>query len=104
MFASGYPRQRFKFVPGDVQLTLSTVAHGQIAFLRLDTDWYESTKVELERLYDRLAIGGVLVIDDYGRWRGSRKATDEFIASLGTRAPMLIRTTGAERLCIKVRD
>ena len=47
----------------------------------LDTDWYESTRHELQHLYPRLSQGGVLIIDDYGHWKGSRKATDEFIAA-----------------------
>ena len=52
-----------------------------ISVLRLDTDWYESTKAELEILYPKLAIGGVLIIDDYGHWGGSRKAVDEYFAN-----------------------
>lgn len=50
----------------------------KISILRLDTDWYASTKVELEILYPRLVHGGVLIIDDYGHWKGARKAVDEF--------------------------
>jgi hypothetical protein len=50
----------------------------QISVLRLDTDWYESTRKELEVLYPRLSIGGVLIIDDYGHWAGCKKATDEY--------------------------
>jgi hypothetical protein len=48
--------------------------------LRLDTDWYESTAAEFEILYPRLSTGGVLIIDDYGCWAGSRKATDDYFA------------------------
>ena len=46
--------------------------------MRLDTDFYESTKIELEVLYKKLSIGGVLIIDDYGNWLGAKKAVDEF--------------------------
>ena len=49
-----------------------------ISLLRLDTDWYESTKVELEILYPRLQKNGVLLLDDYGHWEGARKAVDEY--------------------------
>jgi hypothetical protein len=68
------------FVKGKVEETLAdTNSHPQrIALLRLDTDWYESTKVELEVLYPRLVPGGVLIIDDYGHWAGARKAVDEY--------------------------
>ena len=49
--------------------------------MRLDTDWYESTKAELEILYPKLSNGGVLIIDDYGHWEGARKAVDEYFSS-----------------------
>jgi len=58
----------------------SSMPNGPIALLRLDTDWYESTRHELEHLYPRLVRGGVLVIDDYGHWAGARKAVDDYIA------------------------
>ena len=50
----------------------------KISLLRLDTDFFESTKKELEILYPRLVSGGVLIIDDYGHWKGSKKAVDEY--------------------------
>lgn len=69
-----------RFVKGDVARTLLDPQGlpAKIAVLRLDTDWYESTKVELEVLYPRLSHGGVLIIDDYGHWGGARKAVDEY--------------------------
>ena len=76
-----YPEARIHYVRGRVEDTLPTQAPAQIALLRLDTDWYESTKHELEHLYPRLVSGGVLLIDDYGHWKGARQATDEFIAA-----------------------
>ena len=50
----------------------------KISILRLDTDFYESTKIELEILFPRLVKGGVLIIDDYGFWKGAKKAVDEY--------------------------
>ena len=50
----------------------------KISILRLDTDWYSSTKKELEILYPKLAKNGVIIIDDYGHWQGCRKACDEY--------------------------
>ena len=72
--------EKVKFVEGDVARTLANVDElpSVISVLRLDTDWYESTKVELEVLYPRLSVGGVLIIDDYGHWGGARKAVDEY--------------------------
>jgi hypothetical protein len=52
-----------------------------IALLRLDTDWHASTHHELRHLFPRLVKGGVLIIDDYGHWRGARQAVDEYFAA-----------------------
>lgn len=79
----GYPADRVHFHPGLVEKTIPSQAPDKISVLRLDTDWYASTIHELDHLYDRLTPGGVLIIDDYGYWRGSRQATDEFIAKRG---------------------
>lgn len=66
------------FVKGMVEKTLELNLPNRIALLRLDTDFYESTKAELEFLYPRLSKGGVLIIDDYGAWAGARKAFDDY--------------------------
>lgn len=73
---------RVILVQGPVEhtLPLGLQVPDEIAVLRLDTDWYESTRIELEHLYPRLAIGGVLIIDDYGHHQGCRKAVDEYFA------------------------
>lgn len=83
MARTGYPKERLHFVEGPVEETLPAGAPDQIALLRLDTDWYESTRHELEHLYPRLVPGGPLVIDDYGHWQGARRAVDEFLAQGG---------------------
>jgi O-methyltransferase len=76
----GYPREQMFFVKGPVEETIPGIIPERIALLRLDTDWYESTKHELVHLYPRLVPGGVLMIDDYGHWRGAQKATDEYFS------------------------
>jgi hypothetical protein len=81
--STSYPAQRLHFIPGRVEDTLPRQAPQSIALLRLDTDWYESTRHELEHLYPRLVPGGVLIIDDYGHWAGCRKAVDEYFAAKG---------------------
>lgn len=73
-----YPDDRVHFVQGLVEQTIPAVMPDRIAILRLDTDFYSSTKHELEHLYPRLSAGGVLIIDDYGAMPGSRLATDEY--------------------------
>jgi O-methyltransferase len=75
----GYPENRIHFVEGRVEETVPANAPAQISLLRLDTDWYSSTKHELVHLYPRLARGGVLIIDDYAYWQGARQAVDEYI-------------------------
>lgn len=72
--------ERIVIVKGDVMQTLADPSNlpEKISLLRLDTDWYESTKFELEVLYSKLVPGGYLIIDDYGHWDGCRKAVDEF--------------------------
>ncbi len=78
---TGYPMDRFVFVEGDVAATIPARAPEQISLLRLDTDWYESSRHELVHLFPRVAERGVLIIDDYGHWAGSRKAVDEYFAA-----------------------
>jgi O-methyltransferase len=77
---TNYPVNNFILIKGKVEDTLvSNKPDGKLSILRLDTDWYESTKVELVNLYPNLSNRGVLIIDDYGHWQGSRKAVDEYI-------------------------
>lgn len=76
---TSFPLDLVEIIEGDVALTLDTKYPEKIALLRLDTDWYESTRKELEILFPRLAVGGVCIIDDYGHWQGARKAVDEYL-------------------------
>ncbi len=80
MKKTGYPSARIFYVKGMVEATLPDYkVNNKIALLRLDTDWYESTKIEMNYLFPSLEKGGVLIIDDYGHWQGARKAIDEYI-------------------------
>ena len=88
VFSTGYPREKFTFVKGDVARTLRETFPENISLLRLDTDWYESTRMELEVLYPQLSVGGVCIFDDYGHWQGARKAVDEYFEKLGPRPYM----------------
>lgn len=104
MDSTGYPAEQVRYVPGKVEDTLSH-DHPQdmperIAVLRLDTDWYASTKHEMEHLYPRLIPGGVLIIDDYGHWQGCRKAVDEYFAEHGIQM-LLTRQDYTGRMGIK---
>jgi O-methyltransferase len=97
---TGYPKEHMHFVKGAVEETIPGTAPASIALLRLDTDWYESTKHELVHLFPRISPGGILIIDDYGHWKGSRKATDEYFADQGI-VPFLQRVDYTSRLFIK---
>ena len=97
---AGYPTDRIRLVEGNVLTTIPSEAPAQIALLRLDTDWYASTRHELEHLYPSIVRGGVLIVDDYGYWRGARKATDEYFAALPER-PLLHRIDYTGRICVK---
>jgi O-methyltransferase len=79
MMQSKYPADKIIYVKGMVEDTLPQSNHEKIALLRLDTDWYQSTRAEMEILYPKLVPGGVLIIDDYGYWQGAKKAVDEYI-------------------------
>lgn len=79
MSSVGYDTQKIHFVKGKVEDTIPEQAPKSIAVLRLDTDWYESTRHEMNHLFPRLSPGGVLIIDDYGHWQGARKAVDDYI-------------------------
>ncbi|MBT8621911.1 TylF/MycF/NovP-related O-methyltransferase [Polynucleobacter paneuropaeus] len=101
LISTGYPLERLHFVKGMVERTLPSAAPKEIALLRLDTDWYASTKHEMEHLFPRLSRHGVLIIDDYGHFDGARQAVDEYISS--HKAPLLLnRIDYTGRLAIKI--
>lgn len=78
LLSTGYPAEKIHLIKGKVEDTIPATLPGELAILRLDTDWYESTKHELMHLYPLLRREGVLIIDDYGDWQGARKAVDEY--------------------------
>jgi hypothetical protein len=99
ILSTAYPADKIRLCRGVVEDTLPREAPQQIAVLRLDTDWYESTKHELETLYPRLSRGGVLIVDDYGYWAGARKAVDDYFAH---RPILLNRIDRTARIAVKV--
>ena len=88
MAQTGYDPARVHFCEGKVEDTIPNTIPDQISLLRLDTDWYESTRHELNHLFPRLARNGVLIIDDYGHWQGARRAVDEYFS--GNVPPILL--------------
>lgn len=100
VLSTGYPKEKLHLIKGKVEDTIPKHAPDQIALLRLDTDWYESTAHELEHLYPRLVPNGVLIIDDYGHWQGAREAVDEYFAKQPFK-PLLNRQDYTGRLLVK---
>ena len=80
LYTTNYPIEKIHFVKGMVQKSLPKHTPSSISLLRLDTDFYESTKHELIHLFPKLSIGGILIIDDYDVWQGQRKAVDEYFS------------------------
>lgn len=103
MSTTGYPDELVRYIKGDIVETLKNTQNipDKIALLRLDTDWFDSTKAELEVLYPRLVKGGVCIIDDYGHWQGARRAVTEYFASQGI-YPLLQVIDYSGRLIIKI--
>lgn len=99
VLSTGYPRQHVHLVKGPVETTIPSHAPAAIALLRLDTDWYSSTRHELEHLYPRLVRGGILILDDYGAWAGHRKAVDEYAP---TSKLLLSRLDDFARIAVKL--
>jgi hypothetical protein len=100
MTATRYPNARVHLIEGRVEETIPDHAPEAIALLRLDTDWYESTRHELIHLYPRVTPGGVIIIDDYGHWKGAKRAVDEYLADNGVVA-LLHRIDYTGRMFLK---
>ena len=100
MKETNYPVDNIKYIKGKVEDTLKSNIPNKIALLRLDTDWYESTKIELEVLYPLITKGGVLIIDDYGHFEGAKRAVDDYFQKINQQ-PLLNRIDYTGRLIIK---
>ncbi|MGE0821069.1 MAG: TylF/MycF/NovP-related O-methyltransferase [Candidatus Binatia bacterium] len=81
----GVPIDHVRIIPGWFEETLKTVSLRRVSLLHIDADWYNSVKVALETLYDKVVPGGFVVLDDYGYWEGCKKALDDYIAENGLR-------------------
>jgi hypothetical protein len=100
IFKTNYPKSQIKLIKGKVEDTIPGQVPSKISILRLDTDWYESTYHELKHLYPLLSENGVLIIDDYGHWKGAREAVDQFFNEINFH-PLLTRIDYTGRIMIK---
>lgn len=98
VMSTGFPADRFVFSKGKVEDTIPATLPDTISLLRLDTDWYESTRHELIHLYPLLSSTGILIIDDFGHWEGAKKAVLEYFSG---QDPFIHRVDYTGRLMIK---
>jgi O-methyltransferase len=100
LMSTGYPEDRLVFVEGMVERTVPEDRSERLALLRLDTDWYHSAQAALHHLYPKLVPGGVLIIDDYGHYKGQRQAVDAYFREIGC-TPLLHRIDYSCRVMVK---
>lgn len=101
----GYPEDNIHFIKGDVCETLHLSQTGPIALLRLDTDFHDSTLCNMEQLYPRVQANGVVIIDDYGHWRGCSKAVDGYFANEASEPrPYMTAVDYTGRAMVKTTD
>jgi O-methyltransferase len=98
--ATRYPEALIRYIQGKVEDTIPQSIPQAIAILRLDTNWYESTKHELEHLFPRISTGGILILNDYGHWAGAKEAVDEYISKHKLRL-LLCRIDYTGRIAVK---
>lgn len=97
LHSTHYPHENIVFVEGPVETTIPEHMPHEIAILRLDTDWYESTLHCLLHLMPLLSPGGILILDDYGYWKGAKQAIDEYISM--TKAQLFLVPVDADARC-----
>jgi hypothetical protein len=101
LLSTGYPEEKLVFVKGKVENTIPKQVPEKISVLRLDTDWYESTYHEMVYLFPLLSPGGVLILDDYGYWKGAREAVDQYLSE-NNQKMFIVRIDKAGRIGIKI--
>lgn len=100
IYSTGYPKENLIFIKGMVEDTIPKTVPGKIAFLRLDMDFYSPTNHSLIHLFPLLAEKGVFLLDDYGSWKGCRKAVDDYFKNNNVKM-LLNRTDISGRMGIK---
>ena len=103
IFSTGYPKEKIHLIKGKVEQTIPETMPAKLSLLRLDTDWYESTKHELTHLCPLLSQNGILIIDDYGHWQGQRKAVDEYFLEQNSKV-YLHRINYSGRIAVGVNN
>lgn len=100
LLSTGYPEENLIFVKGKVEDTIPKIISLKISLLRLDTDWYSSTYHEMKYLFPRLSKNGILLLDDYNYWKGSKEAVDKYLGETKT-VILLNRIDSSGRIGVK---
>lgn len=77
-----YPKENIQFHVGDIRKCNISEIPEKIAFLRLDTDFYDSTLFELENFEPNVLKGGVVTLDDYNWWKGCTDASNDYFKTI----------------------
>ncbi len=101
MYSTGYPKDKIHLIKGRVEETIPKLIPSKLSLVRLDTDWYESTRHELNNLFPVLSQHGILIIDDYGYWQGAKLAVDQYFLENNIKI-FLSRIDDTGRLCVKL--
>eukprot|EP01113_Clastostelium_recurvatum_P014100 TRINITY_DN1762_c0_g1_i1.p1 TRINITY_DN1762_c0_g1~~TRINITY_DN1762_c0_g1_i1.p1 ORF type:complete len:323 (-),score=50.25 TRINITY_DN1762_c0_g1_i1:31-873(-) len=80
---------KVKILQGWFKDSLPAAPINKISYLRLDGDFYDSTRQPLDLLYSKVTKGGIVYVDDYGSYEGCRRAVDEFRAEHGITSPLI---------------
>lgn len=75
----GVDPRRLNICAGWFEDTFPQQKIDSIAVLHIDSDWYESVLRCLEAWFDKVAVGGVIILNDYNQWHGCNKAVADFI-------------------------
>jgi hypothetical protein len=103
LYSTGYPKENFAFIKGKVEDTIPHIVPEKVSLLRLDTDFYESTYHELLHLFPKLSLNGVIIIDDYGYWKGQKEAIDTYFKKYNIKI-LLNRIDGLGIIGIKLNN
>lgn len=98
--STGYPSAQLVFVRGKIEETIPGTAPTRIALLRLDADWFSSTSHALTHLFPRVAVGGIIIFDDMGHWRGAQTAVRQYFQTRDSH-PFLHRIDYTGRILVK---
>lgn len=74
---------RIALVKGLFEETVSFDEETKIAFAHIDCDWHDPVALCLEKTYERLSPGGIVILDDYNDYGGCRVATEAFLRRHG---------------------